>query len=252
MRKLPFWQTPRSSGSSSTRTDFKSCSGTTSDRDNDSQSISSYNTIVPEFMTTFPASPGVGPDHAAVDVSTLTGKDQAAAATTTSLVHHDAVSVAVEVSETPAKSKQLEIGSPCPNQAKAPSRENEGPVSFQDRTLTKRIVDSLQPQKMEPKETLLSLALIPKFRRCFIFGFPVGLIFLLLIFVISTIFLWREFSFGHCDTSVEDIARVLRHHDDMIKEIRSRVVTMESLIFNRPQNDTLFPPTSNTTFFTGS
>ena len=103
--ELPFQRIPRSSGSFSTGMDSRNFSDTsTSVRDDDSQSISSDNTVVPGLLTTFPAPPRVGFDHAAASLSARAEANQAVPFAKSSLVY------AMEVSETPAVSGGVRWG----------------------------------------------------------------------------------------------------------------------------------------------
>ena len=95
----PFQCIPKSSGSFFTGMDLRNFRGaSTSVSDDDSQSISSDNTVVPGLLTTFPAPPRVGFDHAAANLSAIAEANQVDLFAKSSLVD------AVEVSETPAVS----------------------------------------------------------------------------------------------------------------------------------------------------
>ncbi|XP_070173068.1 uncharacterized protein [Littorina saxatilis] len=101
VKKSPFQQTPRSSGSSVTRVDLRSYSGGTSFRDNDSRSLSSDGTVVPDYITRFP----VRSQYIAAKLDTLSEAD----AESKSCLKHtdDTVSVTLEESEIPPKSAAL-------------------------------------------------------------------------------------------------------------------------------------------------
>ena len=229
--------------------DSRNFSGaSTSVRDDDSQSISSDSTVVPDFLTTFPAPPRVGFDHAAAHLTTIAEANQVAPFAKSSLVDCDAVSVTVDVSETPAVSKQLESGYLCPNPTIAPSRENIVFITVEEHTPGEMILDSREPQENEPEKASLSLILKERLRACFGYPCPAGLFempliaLLVITCVLFGVFLWR----AHC---VCDFGKsVCMVMNTSITDLEKRVHKVESLIFNH----TLLFPTANTTVFPDS
>ena len=200
----------------------------TSVRDDDSQSISSDTTVVPDLLTTFPTPPRVGFDNAAANLTTIAEANQVVPFAKSSLVDCDAVSVTVKDSETPAVSKQLESGYSCPNPTIAPSRENAVSITVEKHTPGEMILDSREPQENERKKVSLSLTLKERLRACFRYPCPAGLFEMPLIalLVISCglfgVFLWRAHYVGGFD---KNILMLMKSN---ITDLQKRVHKMES------------------------
>ena len=216
----------------------------TSVRDDDSQSISSDNTVVPEFLTTFPAPSRVGFDHAGAHLTTIAEANQAVPFAKSSLVDCDAVSVTVDVSETPAVWKQLESGYSCPNPTITPSRENMFFITAEGHTPGEMILDSRVPQENEPKKAPLSLTLKERLRVCFGYPCPAGLFEmpLLVLLVIccvlfGVVFFGKAHYVGDLDKYISMVVNT------SITDLEKRLLRVESQIFNH----TLLFPTANTT-----